>query len=102
MDSALTADRCIRPPGMVSIPNDLRGNDTWPSPTPSSSHGIQSPGGLRLCAMSRKDRFREAYDLASNWIEQRFGLPVVITDVTDPFTGDLDGERILVDYDLEA
>jgi len=52
--------------------------------------------------MTRQDRFREAYNLASDWIERRFGLPVIIADVTDPFTGDLDGERILVDYDLEA
>ena len=30
------------------------------------------------------------------------GVGVVITDVTDPFTGDLDGEKILVDYDIDA
>lgn len=48
------------------------------------------------------DRFRDAYNLAAAFIEQRFGLPVVITDVPAPFTGDLDGERIMVDYDLDA
>lgn len=48
------------------------------------------------------ERFREAFNQVERLIEQRYGLPVVITDVTDPFTGDLDGATILVDYDLDA
>jgi hypothetical protein len=48
------------------------------------------------------DRFREVFNQLERIIEERYGLPVVITDVTDPFTGDLDGSQILVDYDLEA
>jgi hypothetical protein len=48
----------------------------------------------------RDDRFREAFNRIEPHIEQRYGLPVVITDVPDPFTGDLDGSTILVDYDL--
>ena len=48
------------------------------------------------------DRFREVFDQLERVIEERYGLPVVITDVTDPFTGDLDGAQILVDYDLGA
>jgi hypothetical protein len=47
-------------------------------------------------------RFHDAFNLVERYIEERFGLPVVITDVPDPFTGDLDGSSILVDYDLEA
>ena len=47
------------------------------------------------------DRFREAFNDVEAFIERRYGLPVVITDVPDPFTGDLDGATILVDYDLE-
>ena len=49
-----------------------------------------------------EDRFRVAFNQVERHIEQRYGLPVVITDVTDPFTGDLDGATILVDYDLSA
>jgi hypothetical protein len=48
------------------------------------------------------DRFREAFAIVEKHIERRYGLPVVITDVPDPFTGDLDGASILVDHDLEA
>lgn len=48
------------------------------------------------------DRFRDAYNRAEALIEERYALPVVMTDVPAPFTGDLDGERILVDYDLDG
>jgi hypothetical protein len=48
------------------------------------------------------DRFREVFNLVEAHIERRYGLPVVITDVPDPFTGDLDGSTILVDYDTGA
>jgi hypothetical protein len=47
-------------------------------------------------------RFREAFNTVERYIEERYQLPVVITDVPDPFTGDLDGSAILVDYDLDA
>jgi hypothetical protein len=50
----------------------------------------------------RDDRFREVFNLVEAHIERRYGLPVVITDVPDPFTGDLDGATILVDYDMDA
>ncbi len=46
-------------------------------------------------------RFREVFDWLEPYIERRFGLPVVITDVPHPFTGDLDGAEIAVDYDEE-
>jgi hypothetical protein len=46
-----------------------------------------------------EDRFREVFNIVEPYIENRYGIPVVIRDVTDPFTGDLDGERIEVDYD---
>ena len=52
--------------------------------------------------MATDERFRTAFNLVERHIEQRYGLPVVITDVPDPFTGDLDGSTILVDYDLDA
>ena len=47
------------------------------------------------------DRLREVFDWIEPLIEQRWGIPVRITDVPNPFTGDLDGEAILVDHDLD-
>jgi len=44
-------------------------------------------------------RFAEAFNQIESYIERRYDLPVVIRDVTDPFTGDLDGAHIEVDYD---
>jgi hypothetical protein len=52
--------------------------------------------------MTASDRFREVFNEVEALIERRYGLPVVITDVPDPFTGDLDGATILVDHDLDA
>jgi hypothetical protein len=52
--------------------------------------------------MPSDERFREAFNRVEALIERRYGLPVVITDVPDPFTGDLDGATILVDHDLDA
>jgi hypothetical protein len=49
-----------------------------------------------------EDRFRDAFNRVERHIEERYKLPVVITDVPDPFTGDLDGASILVDHDLDA
>ncbi len=42
-----------------------------------------------------------AYDRLERHIEDRYGLPVMISDVVDPNTGDFDGMQIQVDYDLE-
>lgn len=46
-----------------------------------------------------EERFREVFDVLERHIETRYGVPVVIGDVADPFTGDLDGAEIRVDYD---
>src|SRR6188472_3951144 len=35
-------------------------------------------------------------------IQNRYGLKVVTTDVAAPFTGDLDGVQIVVDYELPS
>ena len=48
------------------------------------------------------ERFRDAFNRVERYIEERYRLPVIITDVPDPFTGDLDGATILVDHDLDA
>jgi hypothetical protein len=49
------------------------------------------------------DRLRAVYNTIEPYIERRYGIPVVIKDVPAPFTGDLDGAEIHVDYaeDLE-
>ena len=49
-----------------------------------------------------EERFREVFNIVEEHIERRYALPVIIGDVPDPFTGDLDGARIDVDYDLSA
>ena len=47
-------------------------------------------------------RLRAVFDRVEALIERRWGIPVSIRDVPNPFTGDLDGERIMIDYDLEV
>jgi hypothetical protein len=49
-----------------------------------------------------ESRFREAFNIIEEYIERRYSVQVVISDVTDPFTGDLDGESIAVDYDQSS
>ena len=46
-----------------------------------------------------ESRFREVFNLLEQTIERRYEIQVLISDVADPFTGDLDGESIAVDYD---
>jgi hypothetical protein len=48
------------------------------------------------------DRFREVFNTMERHIEERYGIPVIVGDVKDPFTGDLDGAKILVEYDQSA
>lgn len=48
------------------------------------------------------ERMRQVFNLLERRIEDRWGVPVVIRDVPDPFTGDLDGAEIAVDHDLEV
>ena len=52
--------------------------------------------------MLNEDRFLEVFNLLEPHIEKVYGIPVVVADVTDPFTGDLDGAEIRVDYDQTA
>jgi hypothetical protein len=46
-------------------------------------------------------RMREVFNLVERYIEERYSVPIRISDVPDPFTGDLDGAEIQVDYDEE-
>ena len=43
-------------------------------------------------------RLREVFDKIERHVEDRWGIPVLISDVPDPFTGDLDGAEIKVDH----
>jgi hypothetical protein len=47
------------------------------------------------------DRMRAVFNRLERLIEERWEVPVRIQDVANPFTGDLDGEQIMVDYDLD-
>jgi hypothetical protein len=46
-----------------------------------------------------EDEFRSLFDQVERAIEARYGIPVRIRDVPNPFTGDLDGAEIHIDYD---
>ena len=50
------------------------------------------------------DRLCEVFNLLEKHIEDRYEIPIVISDVPNPFTGDLDGAEIKVDYaeDIES
>ena len=45
-------------------------------------------------------RLREVYAIVERHIEDRWHVPVIISDVPHPFTGDLDGAEIKVDHEL--
>jgi hypothetical protein len=47
------------------------------------------------------DYLRGVFNRLERLIEDRWQVPVRVQDVPNPFTGDLDGEQIMVDYDLE-
>jgi hypothetical protein len=49
-----------------------------------------------------EERMREAFGLVAEQIERRYGIPITISDVTDPFTGDLDGAEIKIDYENDV
>ena len=46
--------------------------------------------------------FAAAFATVKKRIEGRWGIPVVVGDVPNPFTGDLDGAEIKIDFDLDA
>ena len=46
------------------------------------------------------ERLHEVFNFVEPHIERRYGIPVRIGDVTNPFTGDLDGAEIRIDHEL--
>jgi hypothetical protein len=49
-----------------------------------------------------QERARAVFDRVELELERRWAIPVRIGDVPDPFTGDLDGAEIAIDYDNDA
>ena len=47
-------------------------------------------------------RLREVFDRVEHLIERRWNIPVRVKDVPNPFTGDLDGHSIDIDFDLDV
>ena len=47
------------------------------------------------------DYLRTVFNRLERFIEDRWLIPVHIRDVPNPFTGDLDGQEIMVDYDID-
>lgn len=54
--------------------------------------------------MPSEERLLEVFNVLEAHVERRYGIPIVIRDVPSPFTGDLDGAEIHVDYeeDIES
>ncbi len=48
-----------------------------------------------------EERLREVYNAVSEHVESRYGIPIVVTDVKDPFTGDFDGREIQIEFDID-
>ena len=45
--------------------------------------------------------FKNCFNIVEKHIEDRYQMPVMISDVLDPNTGDFDGVTIKIDYDQE-
>ena len=52
-----------------------------------------------MSATPTGERMRTVFDLIERTVEQRWSIPVRISDVPSPFTGDLDGASIAIDVD---
>jgi hypothetical protein len=67
-----------------------------------SGHGLgerpPSPGVTH----PTDERLRVVFDIVEPYIERRYGVPVSISEVPNPFTGDLDGAAIKVDHDQDV
>jgi hypothetical protein len=48
------------------------------------------------------ERLLQVFNALERHIEERWGVPVRVRDVPDPFTGDLDGAEIHVDHDNDV
>jgi hypothetical protein len=49
-----------------------------------------------------EERLRAAFNAVHDALAERYGIPVTISDVLDPNTGDFNGVAIAIDYDQEV
>jgi hypothetical protein len=54
-----------------------------------------------MSSVPTDERMREAFNTLERYIEDTWAIPVRVRDVPNPFTGDLDGAEIHIDYDEE-
>jgi len=87
------AEGRVRGCGKCALLDDRAKPARRPPPAPEYDPALVST------SYATEERFREVFNLAEAWIERRYEIQVIIADVTDPFTGDLDGVQIAVDYD---
>ena len=50
--------------------------------------------------MPAEEIFRNYCESVERLVQERYGIPVIVRDIPDPLTGDLDGTEIHVDYAL--
>lgn len=55
-----------------------------------------------MATLPSPERLYQVFNQVETYIEKRYGIPVIITDVPHPFTGDLDGANIHVDFDEDV
>jgi len=60
---------------------------------------VHSPA---VTANPGEERMREAFNRLQAFVEERYGIPIRITDVPNPFTGDLDGAEIQIDFEEDV
>lgn len=62
--------------------------------------GSETPHQATTGRIGEQD-FQDAFNRVERYIEARYGIPVSISDVIDPNSGDFDGASIKVDYDQD-
>ena len=68
--------------------------------TREESRGSGGASPSRLAHWSARDReLKDAYDAVEHHVESRYGLPVTISDVLDPNTGESNGVEIKIDLE---
>jgi hypothetical protein len=58
-------------------------------------------GVLSLETPLTDEQFRQLFNRLERYLEHRYELPVVLTDVPNPFTGDLNGAEINIDHEVD-
>jgi hypothetical protein len=48
-----------------------------------------------------QNRFYKAFNILEAYVERIYHIPIRVVDIPEPFTGDLDGALIQIDYDVQ-